>query len=59
MKCENYFCVYQENGTCILNNIELDIQGLCKDCTYPDFDENELQNLKLRKRDEFSLQDYN
>lgn len=57
MRCENYFCIYQENGLCILDDIELDIQGQCKDCTYLDFDEIELQKLKQLKRDKFSFKE--
>lgn len=34
MQCENYFCVYQENGMCLLMSVKLDIQGRCKSCAY-------------------------
>ena len=34
MKCENYFCVYQDNGKCILDEINIDIMGQCDSCIY-------------------------
>lgn len=49
MKCDNLFCIYQNNGQCILKNIELDIEGRCKECIYPDIDEEKLQFIKNEK----------
>ena len=35
MKCENEFCIYQENNTCTnKNDIEIDWRGICK-CMVP------------------------
>lgn len=35
MKCENEFCIYQENNTCTnKNEIEIDWHGICK-CIVP------------------------
>ena len=34
MKSENIFCVYQKNNECILEEIELDILGQCRECIY-------------------------
>ncbi len=53
MKCENYFCIYENKGICILDIIELDIQGQCKECIYVSIEENELQYLKNIKREDF------
>ena len=46
MLCENYFCIYQKDRQCVLEKINLDIQGRCKECIYIDFDEFILQELK-------------
>ena len=50
MNCENYFCIYQNKGVCLLDSIELDIQWQCKECIYLDIDEEDLQLLKSKKR---------
>lgn len=34
MKYDNEFCVYQKNDECTLDEIELDISGLCTTCIY-------------------------
>ena len=44
--CENEFCIYQKQGKCILENVQLDIQGNCTDCTYINIEEDSLNNLK-------------
>ena len=46
LSCENEFCIYQEQGNCILESIQLDIQGNCLDCIYINIDEDTLNNLK-------------
>ena len=46
MKCENYFCIYEENGFCRLDSVELDIQGQCKEGIYLNIDEKTLKSLK-------------
>ncbi len=46
MLCENRFCIYEKDGCCKLDFVELDIQGMCKDCIYPDLDVKTLENLK-------------
>ena len=49
MTCENYFCIYQKNNKCILNKIELDVLGQCKDCINIDIPFNYLERLKNQK----------
>lgn len=44
--CQNEFCIYQNSGECILENIQLDIQGNCADCIYINIEENVLNELK-------------
>ena len=46
MNFENYFCIYQNNGRCMLENIELDIMGQCKECIYIEINKQTLQQLK-------------
>lgn len=46
LSCENGFCVYQKEGKCILENVQLDIQGNCIDCICIDIEENVLDDLK-------------
>ncbi|MBR3300231.1 MAG: hypothetical protein IKI68_01975 [Clostridia bacterium] len=46
MKCENYFCIYEENGACILEEISLNISGTCEECIYPSIDPGYLEGKK-------------
>ena len=56
MTCENIFCIYQRNNECILEEISLDIMGICDNCIYVDIDtkmlnelkENQLRNIEKR-----------
>ena len=32
MLCENIFCIYEKDGMCILDEIEIDISGQCTCC---------------------------
>lgn len=53
MKCENLFCIYQSDDNCLLEHIDLDIQGQCKECIYPDIDEEYLKKLKEKYLNKF------
>lgn len=46
--CENVFCIYQKDGKCILDIVNLDIQGNCVDCTYIDIEPTHLNELKQK-----------
>lgn len=46
LSCENEFCIYQKQGTCILESVQLDIKGNCIDCIYINVEEEALNNLK-------------
>ena len=46
LSCDNEFCIYQKQGTCILEKVELDIQGNCVDCICISLKEDDLNNLK-------------
>ena len=50
LECENEFCIYQENGNCILEDIKLDILGQCTDCIYVDIPKNQLEQFKNQHR---------
>lgn len=52
MKCENYFCVYQENGECRLDDIEIDILGNCDTCIYVDIPKTKFKKYKEKLRKE-------
>lgn len=51
MECENYFCVYQKDGKCILDSISLDTQGSCLSWNIDD-DVLEKEKAKILKRQE-------
>ena len=46
MKCENYFCIYEDNGKCILDKIELDVMGQCTECIYVNLESDVLKEAK-------------
>ena len=48
MKCENYFCIYETNGNCILKEVSLDINGTCEECIYPSISQELLEKEKKR-----------
>ena len=48
MNCENYFCIYQNNEKCILDEIEIDISGVCASCIYVDVEPNIISCAKQR-----------
>lgn len=46
MLCENFLCVYEKDGECILDEIKIDISGQCACCIYPNIDSDTLKNYK-------------
>lgn len=46
LSCENEFCIYQKQGICILESVQLDIQGNCVDCIYINVEKDTLNSLK-------------
>ena len=54
MKCENYFCIYEENGFCTLKEISLNIMGACEDCIYPSINREYLQKKKQKLIDRYA-----
>lgn len=51
MNCENYLCIYENDGECTLKEIELDIVGSCKECIYIDISDEYLQQKKKAMKD--------
>ena len=43
MRCENHFCIYWKNYRCQLNQISLDIQGICQECIYLELEEDVME----------------
>lgn len=43
MKCENDFCIYWQDGECVLEDISIDIGGRCDDCIYVNIPEEQLK----------------
>lgn len=50
MRCENLFCIYEREGECLLDVIDLDMQGGCNECVYVDIDKDYLEKIKKQKR---------
>ncbi|MBQ7006235.1 MAG: hypothetical protein IJN59_00235 [Oscillospiraceae bacterium] len=48
MVCENLFCIYQQEGECLLEEIQLDRAGVCTSCIYPSIDQTYLKQEKLK-----------
>ncbi len=46
MKCEVDFCIYQKNGECIVNEIQINSRGMCDECIIVCIDNNYLVNAK-------------
>lgn len=54
MICENIYCIYNNEKTCITEGVELDIQGKCTSCIYVDIED---EYLKRKKKE--ILEQYN
>ncbi len=57
MECLNNFCIYGKDNECMLDEIELDINGSCASCIYPNIPTQILEHEKekLRKRYETDM----
>ncbi len=45
-KCENFLCIYQNNGRCALENVSLDEGGRCTECVLTNFEKEVLERAK-------------
>lgn len=55
--CENSFCIYQEENTCILNQISPDEYGICQDCIWVEIPREKKEEIKRKMREEFEERD--
>ncbi len=55
MNCENYLCIYQKRGVCILNSITPDVQGHCEECIYISPKPKELENQKQKILERYAI----
>lgn len=46
MQCENIFCIYYAERQCILDEISLNIQGVCENCIYIEINEKVLADYR-------------
>ncbi len=53
MQCENEFCIYWEDGECILEDISIDIGGRCDDCIYVNIPEEQLKTARKEILDKY------
>ena len=54
MKCDNSFCVYQENDECILEEINIDTTGKCDSCIFINISDTDLYKYKNQLRNNLS-----
>lgn len=56
MKCENTLCIYYECGICILDEIEVNMAGMCDSCIQVSFSEVELSKKRKKALDRLARQ---
>lgn len=52
LKCDNQYCIYQDEGVCLFQTIAVNEYGMCAHCRLLDIDEEE---LKARKEISYGL----
>ncbi len=52
MKCAFEYCIYNEEFACILNEVEMNSIGQCKDCIIVSFPEEKLAEYKRKQMQE-------
>lgn len=52
LHCENDMCIYEKEGKCILDFIELDASGSCRECIQLNLEKTMLEKMKEEKRKE-------
>ena len=57
MKCENLYCIYEKDGECILDEIEINASGMCGECILVSMHFEALDKLKEIQRKEFEERD--
>ena len=51
MNCDNNYCIYADDGKCILDSISIDALGMCSECIFAEFDEEILKKAKRKMLD--------
>ena len=46
MTCKNIFCIYQSEGTCSVEHVNIDACGMCTACIHPNIDKKVLEEAK-------------
>lgn len=46
MHCEENYCIYNKDETCTLNEIYINLGGMCDDCLLVNIDHKQLEELK-------------
>ncbi len=57
MNCLNNFCIYQKDNECMLDEIELDINGCCEECIYANIPPQILEYEKEKLRKIYEMED--
>jgi len=57
MDCENLCCIYQSKGECTVEEIGIDMMGMCTTCIYPDIDNIILEKAKKELLNKFMERD--
>ncbi len=57
MRCENIFCIYQSNGRCTLDEVSMDILGMCTECIYANIDKDILEQARVKLLKEYEKLD--
>ena len=50
MNCSNRFCIYEENGCCCLDEIDLNEMGICGQCINISIEDETLNIIKRKTR---------
>ena len=53
MVCLNEFCIYQKENNCLLDTVELDSNGHCQECIYPNIPPQILEYEKEKLRNKY------
>lgn len=46
IKCDNQYCIYQDEGLCLFQSIAVNEYGMCAHCRLLDIDAEELKTRK-------------
>ena len=52
MYCECGYCIYNENKSCVLREVEMDALGMCRECIFVTISGKELEAKKKEQLQE-------